>query len=804
MDSDDASLATPTLKRKRSDDIEAPKQDQNRRKKSRETLAKAFSLSDSGQAQQFSTTLENSVYEFCKSKYGDGSFDKIKAHYIERIKTLKFNLERNTELRENVLSGQIPLDDLASMNSADLASTDVKQKRVTAAEESLKDRVNNEEVQRLKNSAEGQTMRKTDQGLVTVSHEAEAEQAKKEQEEYERKRLEEEKKKEEERNKAASIVAAGLNMAEEDQKSYLNSEWKPTLSNIEDDEDKIKHSVELSPMLEAHVAEPVTPDFDVHASDPHRELEIFDFEKVPLRRVWSGTIRDTNLHLNIDISHYGGVEVHDLFPKELIVRGHLDPIEAEKYVQDKLHDKSKSVGFYKILIGPDHAGKESVLEKKSSLDRQTKAHVLCEIKDKIIIYGFSQANHLFDAMNSDGDESILMFAVAIATRRKNHSKKVEPIPRPPPSLDRKLTSPRRGNVFQLSSTTFGKIQTSSCSMRLNHVTGEKSVEVIPKELVVLEKAELDSVIEYLLQNTVTVVEFEPEGEADTEAYLDFCKVLQEKGRAAVVLDTPSVLMYLIPPVSDAGKLLDPPSRKCEFMLGVLLFSPDSVEHVNEDAGLPSSEHAGGQSEGSAMDVSIKNEGAAVATMQGVNAPQVALGSRSGDMYNMGYVEDEGARRRLPQGSDFEPAAYPPPMPHRPPQHSEPFSESRWDGMGRSEWGPAGAAPPLYGQELEPREPFRAPRMMEDPLPSYEEHVRIRPSSDPPAPYYREGAWGASQPPYDQRELANPGRYPGFQPPPVMPHAAVPRWNSMPGQPSWDQYGGRGRGYRGPMRPYPPQ
>jgi hypothetical protein len=55
--------------------------------------------------------------------------------------------------------------------------------------------------------------------------------------------------------------------------------------------------------------------------------------------------------------------------------------------------------------------------------------------------------------------------------------------------------------------------------------------------------------------------------AHTYTYMQLCEVLQEKNRALVVLDTSYALMYLLPPVPDAGQLLDPPTGTPANLLG---------------------------------------------------------------------------------------------------------------------------------------------------------------------------------------------------------------------------------------------
>ncbi|KAJ1496471.1 transcription factor S-II, central domain-containing protein [Baffinella frigidus] len=113
---------------------------------------------------------------------------------------------------------------------------------------------------------------------------------------------------------------------------------------------------------------------------------------------------------------------------------------------------------------------------------------------------------------------------------------------------------------------------SDCRMRATLVSGDNVLDQVPKELVAKGPAELNEVIEYLLTEKITVVELEPEGGDDEEVYLQICEKMLREKRARVILDTHAMLMYLIPPHDEAGKLLNPPSDTCANMLGVLIVS----------------------------------------------------------------------------------------------------------------------------------------------------------------------------------------------------------------------------------------
>eukprot|EP00961_Rhodomonas_salina_P080161 1078035-Rhodomonas_salina.2 len=74
--------------------------------------------------------VEASLYDSCKG---------VNEQYKKKAQTLKFNLSTNEELREQVVERSILASNLVNMSTADLARQDLKKRRVTAAEESLKE-----------------------------------------------------------------------------------------------------------------------------------------------------------------------------------------------------------------------------------------------------------------------------------------------------------------------------------------------------------------------------------------------------------------------------------------------------------------------------------------------------------------------------------------------------------------------------------------------------------------------------------------------------------------------------------------
>ena len=112
-----------------------------------------------------------------------------------------------------------------------------------------------------------------------------------------------------------------------------------------------------------------------------------------------------------------------------------------------------------------------------------------------------------------------------------------------------------------------------CRMRATLVAGT-SLERVPEELGLMCTVALKDVIEYLLTaEAITVVEFDPEGADDEETYTHLSETMVRDRRAGVILDTPTMLMYLIPPLDEAGQLLQPPADTCANMLGVLVVVP---------------------------------------------------------------------------------------------------------------------------------------------------------------------------------------------------------------------------------------
>jgi hypothetical protein len=159
--------------------------------------------------------VEDALYSFCQGNMQE---------YTEKAKTLKFNIEKNKELRGDILSQAIRADDLVARKSAELAERAKKSMRETAKAESLQETINNDELKNLKDMAAGLSMRKTDAGLAVVD--PDAEKAKKQQdEELERRKLEEERICEaavarEKQQKALVKVDMG------DENAYLASNWE--------------------------------------------------------------------------------------------------------------------------------------------------------------------------------------------------------------------------------------------------------------------------------------------------------------------------------------------------------------------------------------------------------------------------------------------------------------------------------------------------------------------------------------------------------------------------------------------------
>jgi len=117
---------------------------------------------------------------------------------------------------------------------------------------------------------------------------------------------------------------------------------------------------------------------------------------------------------------------------------------------------------------------------------------------------------------------------------------------------------------------------AGCLMRATLVPAKNSthnnvLKRIPDWLGLERDVDLQKAIEYLLEEPgITVVEFEPEGRDDEEAYTSLAESLLRSRRAGVILDTKAMFMYLLPPCDAAGSLLQPPADTCANMLGVLI------------------------------------------------------------------------------------------------------------------------------------------------------------------------------------------------------------------------------------------
>ena len=162
--------------------------------------------------------VEDALYSFCQGNMQE---------YTDKAKTLKFNIEKNKELRGEILSQAIRADDLVAKKSAELAERAKKSMRETAKAESLQETINNDELEDMKDMAEGLSMRKTDAGLAVVG--PDAEKAKKQQEEeLERRKLEEERIREaavaREKQQKALVKVDMVDMGDEN--AYLASNWE--------------------------------------------------------------------------------------------------------------------------------------------------------------------------------------------------------------------------------------------------------------------------------------------------------------------------------------------------------------------------------------------------------------------------------------------------------------------------------------------------------------------------------------------------------------------------------------------------
>ena len=278
--------------------------------------------------------IEEALYSVCRG---------CTTEYSEKVKTLKFNIANNKELRQDILSEDITADALVAMKSADLADREKKSLREAAKAESLQETINNDELKNLKEAAAGLMMRKTDAGLAVVD--LAAEKAKKEEEELSARKLVEESKREAAAASKKQLQAmVRVDTTDEAHEAYLKSQWVYTPKSRgeghedSDDEDATKNT-EL--VFESKVDE----------NSQEELFEVADEDEEPDKDVvWDG---------ELDCS--GGKKKNVLYSEQIGSRPlHLKayPLQEEGELHNRIFERLQVKGYIPL------AGMESYIEAK--------------------------------------------------------------------------------------------------------------------------------------------------------------------------------------------------------------------------------------------------------------------------------------------------------------------------------------------------------------------------------------------------------------------------------------------------------
>ena len=529
------------------------------------------------------TQVEEALYSFCKG---------ITAEYTEKAKALKFNLSNNKELREDVLSQAIEPDALVAMKSADLADRAKKSVRETAKAESLQETINNDELKNLKEAAAGLALRKTDAGLAVVD--ADAEKAKKEAEDSERRQQEEE------RIRAATaasekqvLTTVEVKFGVNDEKNYLNSSWEYTrktagAGNEDSDDEEAHKKTELvisSPVLESQTADSQEMeafeeiDGDVDGEDAVKVIwdGELDFANKKRAFLYPEQARARPLRLRAYSLQDEGELHHPIFPR-VQVQGYISLSDMEKYIAAKRKTPDvKMVLAYKLVPRQYSRSQYDTLVE----EMKDKKKGMCLIDDRNwggLLYCLPSTSPSVNSLLSFSEEDCLI-AVAITDRAK---REYVPKQNRPEDLGQEVKNDFARATGSMEKTVMLQLKKkSSVNLRLRALAGDVALDFVPDQLQEEAKAQVGDSIDFLLTHKVSVMEVEPEREQDEEEYSKLIETLVDKRRAAVVLDTEKALMYLVPPVDEAGKLLDPPSTSCDSLLGVLLISQEDTSAADE-------------------------------------------------------------------------------------------------------------------------------------------------------------------------------------------------------------------------------
>ena len=518
------------------------------------------------------------------------NYKSLTFEYTEKAKTLKYNIANNKELRDVVLSAELGADDLVTMKNSDLADRAKKSEREVAKAESLQEIINNEEFKNLKDAAAGLSLRKTDAGLAVVD--IEADKAKKEAEDSERRKLEEQRTRAKaDATKKEKATMVNIDTTEQEANTYVNNTWKYTPKGngggaVSDDEDENPPTepVISSPVLDSQPTDGIDVEYvdgmDGHEEGYHEgvawdgELDVCGKKKPLLYPEQAGS---RPLRLSAFPLQEEG-ELHNRIFQRVQVQGYIGLGDMEKYIEAKRKSPQvKMVLAYKLVPRQNSRSQYDVLLEELN----DKGKGMCLIDDRSwggLLYALpSSCKSVRSLLAFNEDECII--AVAITDL---HKPEQAPKRHQPDDMRLDVTNDYAKATGSTEKTVMLKLKKGSCNLRLRTIAGDVELDKIPDELKDISKGQVDDVINFLLTQKVSVMEVEPEREADEDEHLKILEYLVEKKRAAVVLDTEKALMYLIPPVDAAGKLLDPPATTCDNLLGVLLLS-ETDENIGQDS-----------------------------------------------------------------------------------------------------------------------------------------------------------------------------------------------------------------------------
>ena len=517
--------------------------------------------------------VEEALFALCRG---------CNSEYNDKFKSLKFNISKNSELRSDILSEDIKADALVAMKNTDLADRAKKLVREQLKEESLQETINNDELKNLKEAAAGLRMEKTDAGLAVVD--PQAEKAKKEEEEERSRKLEEE------RNRAAESATEKqkqalieIKISDKDEEAYLESKWEyvPKAkgeggdSEDEDGKQTTELVLESQPVDAPHI-EPVDEQDDVGDPDAVWDGEV-DVRGKRGQLLYPEQAGLRPLRLRAYPLQEAGALRNRIFPR-VQVQGYIGLDDMEKYIEAKRSTPQVKMVLTFKLVPREHCRSEyDTLAHE--LSKRGKG--MCLIDDRNwggLLYCLPSSSKCVSSLLPFGEDECL---VAVSITDNNKSSEPAAKRDQPEDIRRTVTNDFAKAVNE--KTVVLRLKKSSCNLRLRAIAGDVELDQVPAELKDLSKGQVGEVIEFLLSQKVSVMEVEPEGEQDETEHMKLLEHLVDKQRAAVVLDTERALMYLIPPVDDAGKLLDPPSTTCDSMLGVLLMShEDPAAKSNED------------------------------------------------------------------------------------------------------------------------------------------------------------------------------------------------------------------------------